>query len=84
MTDHLGVAIEALIREAVERRVAATVAVTPPPLKVDEFATQARLAKSTVYGLSRDGTIRPIAGDTRRVLIPASELDRWLTAEGAA
>ena len=77
-------AIELLIEAEVERRVAELTTAPAALLTVDEFATQARLAKSTVYGLIRDGKVRPSAGNTRRVLIPASELDRWLAVDGAA
>jgi excisionase family DNA binding protein len=84
MSEHLTSAIEALITEEVQRRVAETAASTIPPLTVDEFAAKSRLAKPTVYSLIRRNRLRTVDTGTRRVLIPASELARWLTAKGAA
>ncbi len=84
MTEPLTSAIEALITAEVQRRLSETTAGTAPPLTVDEFSQQSRLAKPTVYSLIRRGELRTVHTGTRRVLIPASELTRWLTAEGGA
>ena len=84
MSSPLTTAIEALIREEVDRRVAETAAGTASPLTVDEFSGKTRLARQTIYSLIRRGKLHTIDTGTRRVLIPASELERWLDSEGGA
>jgi len=84
MSTHLTSAIEALIEEEVRRRTESVAVGTPTPVTVEEFAGKTRLAKSTVYGLIRTGKLKTIPSKTRRVLIPAAELDAYLNAEGAA
>jgi excisionase family DNA binding protein len=80
----ISTALEALIEEEVTRRVAEATPGSRSPLKVADFAARAGLAAPTVYGLIRDGKIKTVDTGTRRVLIPAAELDRYLNAEGAA
>jgi excisionase family DNA binding protein len=84
MSSHLTAAIEALIEEEVRRRSESVAVGTSTPVTVGEFAVQTRLSKSTVYGLIRTGRLKTVPSMTRRVLIPAAELDAYLKAEGAA
>jgi excisionase family DNA binding protein len=84
MSTHLSAAIEALIQEEVARRVAAAASTTAAPLTINEFAERSRLARQTVYSLIRRAKLRTVETQTRRVLIPASELTRWLEAEEGA
>ena len=81
-TNALTAALEALIEEEVNRRGAETAAASARPLTVDEFSRETRLARQTIYSLIRRGQLRTVETGTRRVLIPASELSRWLDAEG--
>lgn len=84
MSNHLTSAIEALIEEEVRRRTESVATATRTPVTVEEFAGAARLARSTVYGLIRTGKLKTVPSRTRRVLIPAAELDAFLKADGAA
>ncbi len=54
------------------------------PVTVEEFSKLSRLSKSTIYSLIRRGKLRTLDTRANPVLLPASELDRWLKAEGAA
>lgn len=60
MSSHLLRAIEGLIEDEVERRLAVQARGSRPPLTVGEFAVQARLTYSTVYGLIRKQKIRVV------------------------
>ena len=48
---------------------------------VDEFAAEMRLSRTTIYQLIRNGTLRTVASDTGRMLIPAAELAKYLPEE---
>jgi excisionase family DNA binding protein len=50
-------------------------------LTVDEFAAEMRLSRTTIYQLIRNGTLRTVASDTGRMLIPTSELAKYLPEE---
>jgi excisionase family DNA binding protein len=69
MGSPLSTAIEALIEEEVARREAERNRKRTEPYTVGEFAEKAKLAKSTVYGLIRDGKLATVPTGTRRVLI---------------
>lgn len=77
--------LEKAIEAEVERRVAEALRTRslPQTLTVEEAAKALRVGRSTVYAMIRSGELHP-ARNPRRVLIPASEVERLNSASAAA
>lgn len=78
--------LEQVVEAEVQKRVAAALekaAAVPTVFTVPEACAAMRVSRSTLYKMIEEGEVARTPAK-RRVLIPASEVARFLNAEGAA